>query len=263
MILRVVLYCLLGGIAFMTPALGAGHAFWWWISGVVLTAAFVPTALFGPASAKGQFGVIVPVLLLVSVLTVWSEAVLFVRSPLIHEHLVRNVISDSVGHLIAAIALVILWQVLKLTHPSAEPAMQSPLAKTAAMVMLCGVAFVIYYLVFGGITYQFFTKKYYPDAVSMVAPLGFWFWGIQFVRGLLITLAVVPMIYTLRLGRWQTAICAGILLWVAGGLSLLLVPNDLMTGTQRFLHTIEIFTQHFTLGVTAGLLLRPKRPVMT
>jgi hypothetical protein len=197
------------------------------------------------------------------VLTVWSEAVLFVKSPLIQEHLVRNVISDTVSHLIAAIALVILWQVLKLTHPSTEPVLRLPLAKAAAMVALCGVAFLIYYLVFGGITYQLFTKKYYPDVASIVAPLGFWFWGIQFARGLLITLAVVPAIYTLRLGRWQTAICAGLLLWVAGGLSLLLVPNQLMTGTQRFIHTIEIFTQHFTLGVTAGLLLRPKRLVAT
>ena len=77
------------------------------------------------------------------------------------------------------------------------------------------------------------------------------------------TLAIVPAIYTLRLGRWQTAICAGLLLWVAGGLSLLLVPNELMTGTQRFIHIIEIFTQAFTLGVTAGLLLRPKRLVAT
>jgi hypothetical protein len=263
MILRVILYCLLGGVAFISPAMGAGHAFWWWTSGVVMAAAFVPVALFGPKTALGQFGVIFPVLLLVSVVTMWSEALLFIKSPAIQEHWVRNVTSDTVSHLIAAIALVILWRVLKLTHPSTEPALRSPLAKAAAMVAFCGIAYLVYYLVFGGLTYQLFTKRYYPDAIAAVVGLGNWFWGIQFVRGLLMTLAIVPAIYTLRLGRWQTAICAGLLLWVAGGLSLLLAPNELMTSTQRFIHIIEIFTQAFTLGVTAGLLLRPKRLVMT
>ena len=80
MILRIILYCLLGGVAFMSPAMGAGHPFWWWTSGVVVTAAFVPVALFGPKTALGQFGVIFPVLLLVSVLTMWSEALLFIKS---------------------------------------------------------------------------------------------------------------------------------------------------------------------------------------
>jgi hypothetical protein len=32
-----------------------------------------------------------------------------------------------------------------------------------------------------------------------------------------------------------------------------------MGGTQRFIHVIEILTQNFTLGVAAGMLLRPKR----
>jgi hypothetical protein len=40
--------------------LGAGNFAWWWLSGAVMAAAFVPVALFGPRSALGQFGVIVP-----------------------------------------------------------------------------------------------------------------------------------------------------------------------------------------------------------
>ena len=180
MVLKVVLYCLLGGVAFMAPAMGAGHASWWWASGVVMTAAFVPVALFGPTSARGQFGVIVPVLLVVSVLTEWSEALIFVKSPLIQEHAIRNLIFDSVGHLIAAVALVVLWRILKLTHQSTEPVFRWTLPKAAAMVVLCALAYLIYYLVFGGLTYQLFTKKYYPDVTAAVAALGLWFWGIQF-----------------------------------------------------------------------------------
>jgi hypothetical protein len=259
MILRIILYCLLGGVAFMSPAMGAGHPFWWWLSGVLVTAAFVPVALFGPKTALGQFGVIFPVFFLVSVLTIWSEALLFIKSPLIQEHWVSNVTFDTIGHLIAAIALVVLWKLLRLTHQSAIPILRPPLIKAVGLIALCAFVYVACYLVFGGITYQFFTKKYYPGGQSAAEALGLWFWVIQIARGLLITLAVVPAIYTLRLPRWQTAICAGLLLWIAGGLAPLIVPNALMGGTQRFIHVIEILTQNFTLGVAAGMLLRPKR----
>jgi len=261
MALRVAMYCLLGGVAFMLPALGAGHAPWWWASGVLVSAAFVPVALFGPRTALGQFGVIAPVLVLVSVLTTWSEAVLFIKSPLIQDHAVANLIYDTIGHLIAAIGLVVLWKVLKLSHQSNVIPLHHPWMKAVSLIALCGLFYVVCYLVFGTITYQFFTKKYYPGGDEIAKALGIWFWLIELGRGLLITLAVVPLIYTLRLSRWNTAICAGLLLWIAGGLALLIVPNPLMGGAQRFIHTIEILTENFPPGVAAGLLLRSKREV--
>ena len=258
-VLRVALYCLLGGIAFMLPALGAGHAPWWWLSGVLVSAAFLPAALYGPRTALGQFCVIFPVLFLVSVITIWSEALIFLRSPIIRQHAMSNIIYDTIGHLIAAIVLVVLWKLLKLTRESGTPTLRPPLMKAIGLIVVCAFVYVACYLVFGGITYQLFTKKYYPDVASIVGPLGFWFWVIQFSRGLLITLAVVPAIYTLRLPRWQAAICVGLLLWIAGGLAPLIVPNVLISAPERFIHVIEILTQNFTLGVVAGLLLRPKR----
>jgi hypothetical protein len=113
-------------------------------------------------------------------------------------------------------------------------------------------------LVFGAITYQFFTKGYYPEATQAVARLGLWFWVIQIARGLLMTLAVLPVIRTLRMKRWHAAIVVGLLIWITGGLAPLVLPNEFMGATQRFIHTVEIFTQNFPFGVTAMLLLRPR-----
>jgi hypothetical protein len=73
------------------------------------------------------------------------------------------------------------------------------------------------------------------------------------------TLAVVPVIYTLRLPRWQAALAVGAMLWVIGGVSPLVVPNSLMVTAQRYIHIVEILTQNFPLGITAVLLLRPRR----
>jgi hypothetical protein len=74
----------------------------------------------------------------------------------------------------------------------------------------------LFYLVFESITYQFFTKPYYPDATQIVARLGLWFWLIQIARGVLMTLAVIPVIRTLRMSRLHAAIAVGLLLWGCG-----------------------------------------------
>ena len=161
-------------------------------------------------------------------------------------------------YLIVAAVLALLAWGLKLTNPPDLTVEHRSPAGTIAMVAVCGVAYLVYYLIFGAITYQFFTKGYYPEAAQMARNLGLWFWAIQFGRGVLMTVAVVPVIYTLRMKRWQVAIAVGVLIWVAGGLAPLLVPNAFMGTTQRMIHVVEILTQNASLGITAALLLRPK-----
>ncbi len=258
-ILRVVLYCLLGGLSLTTVALGNRGFGWWWLAGIVLSASFVPVARFGPRRALSQFGVIAPVLLIVTVLCLWSEALIFVQAPEIQQHAVRNLVGASVIYIIAATALAVLAVLLKLPRVDGAKVELRSAGKVTLLVVVCGIAYVLYYLIFGAITYQFFTKGYYPDAPEMVARLGFWFWVIQIARGVLMTLAVLPVIRTLRMSRVQAAIAVGLIMWVAGGAAPLLLPNPLMGPTQRFIHTIEILTQNASLGITAVLLLRPKQ----
>ena len=84
---------------------------------------------------------------------------------------------------------------------------------------------------------------------------------IELARGILMTLAALPIIYTLRMRRWPAALAVGALLWIVGGAAPLLVPNAFMIPAQRFIHMVEILTQNMPLGITAALLLRPKRAV--
>lgn len=253
---RVALYCLLGGLPLSVAALGTGHFGWWWVSGILLAMSFVPVARFGPPSALGQFGVIAPVLLIVTVFCTWSEALVFV--PGFSQHPLQELVGSAVLYLLVAGVLAALAPALTLTVASERAPERRPAATAAVMVFLCGLAYAIYYLVFGAITYEFFTKAYYPDATQIAKRLGLWLWAIQIGRGAVMTLAVVPVIYTLRLRRWPTAVVTGLLVWVAGGLAPLAVPNELMGTTQRMIHIVEIFTQNAALGVTAALLLRPK-----
>lgn len=254
--LRVVLYCLLGGLPLTIAALGGGHFPLWWLSGILIAGSFVPVALFGPRAPLGQFAVIAPVLLIVTVLCTWSEAVLFF--PKFREQETRDLFSSILMYLILGGLLAVLARLLKLSKPTGLLITHRSFIGATIAVILSGLSYVLYYLVFGAITYQFFTKGYYPDAPQSVARLGLWFWGIQLARGILMTLAVLPVILTLRMKRRHAAIAVGLLIWILGGLALLVVPNDLLGATQRLIHTVEIFTQNFSLGVTAVLLLRPR-----
>jgi len=255
---RVVLYCLLGGLPLTISALGSGHLAWWWLSGILFAAAFVPVALFGPRKGLGQFGVIIPALLFVTVLCLWSEALIFVPDPRFSQHAGSILLSSIVLYAIFAALLAVLSQLLKVSRPVelAVPHRTVPMA--ALMIFLSGLAYTLYYLIFGSITFQFFTKGYYPQAEQSVARLGGWFWAIEIARGILMALAALPIVQTLRMKRWQTAIAVGLLIWIIGGLAPLVVPNELMGLRQRIIHTVEIFTQNFTFGVTAALLLRPR-----
>jgi hypothetical protein len=253
---RVLLYCLLGGLPLTISAIGAGHFSWWWLSGILFAASFVPVALFGPRTTLGQFAVISPVLMIVTVLCLWSEELIFVAQ--FNQRAMHDLLANVVMYLILAGVLALLAGLLKLSKPSDLPVMRHSLVGATIAVMLSGLAYVLYYLVFGAVTYQYFTKGYFPEAEQAVARLGPWFWVIQFARGVLMTLAVLPVIRTLRMKRWHAAIVAGLVLWIGGGAAPLVVPNTLMGGAQRLIHTVEIFTQNFSLGMTAVLFLRPR-----
>lgn len=253
---RTVLYCLVGGLALTPAARGAGHFGWWWLSGVVLAASFLPVAWFGPRGFLGQMGVIAPVLLGVTVLCTWSEALLFM--PGFGERALQDLAGASFLYLVVAAVLAFLARFLQREAPPGPAPDRRPLPAVAGLVLVCGAAYVLYYLVFGALTYEFFTKPYYPDAPQAVARLGLWFWAIQLGRGVLMTLAVLPAVHTLRLDRRAAAAVLAGLVWIPGGLAPLLVPNDYMGGLLRFIHIAEILSQNACLGVTAALLLRPR-----
>jgi hypothetical protein len=261
MMAQVLLYCVAGGLPLTLAALGAGHAAWWWLSGIVLAAAFVPVALYGPRGPLAQFGVIAPALFLISVFCTWTEGLVFV--PRLREDAVSNLVGSTVMHLMVAAALALLAGGLTLTRHSNRTVHRRPALETGAVIVACGFAYAVYYLAFGAVTYQYFTRDFYPEATQQVARLGWWFWAMQIGRGMLMTVAVLPIVYTLRLARWPAALVVGAIVWVAGGLSPLLVPNDLMSNAQRIIHIVEIFTQNASLGVTVALLARPRSNTRT
>lgn len=255
--LRMGLFCLLGGLCFTVAALGAGHFGWWWLSGVLTVAAIAPVVRFGPKNVFAQFGAIALVLVVVGLVCTLSEGVVFF--PELKAKMIASLGGGIVMYLLIAAVLVALGKALKLTDSSEGSLEQRPAAWTVPLFLAAGASYVFYYEVFGAITFQFFTKGYYPHAVEQVQEMGAWFLGYQLMRGLVMTLAALPVIYTLRLPRWKAALVVGLLVWIVGGFAPLLVPSDMMTATQRYIHIVEIMTQNVSLGITAVWLLRPAK----
>jgi hypothetical protein len=253
--LRIGLFCLLAGLCFTVSSLGAGHFGWFFLCGLVTSASLFPVVRFGPRHPLAQFGAILLALVVIGLVCTLSEAVLFY--PEIKAQLVPSLMGGSMVYVLVAAVMAGLGKWLKLTDPEDRPVPHSSPARAILMVFLAGFSYLIYYEVFGGITFQFFTKQYYPHAAEQAMALGIWFPIYQWARGVAMTLAALPIIYTLRLPRWQAALTVGLLVWIVGGGAPLLVPNGAMVTAQRYIHIVEILTQNFSLGVTAVWLLRP------
>ncbi len=253
--LRIGLFCLIGGLFFTVPALGVGHFGWYWLSGVVTAASLVPLVRFGPRSLWAQFGAIALVLVIVGLACTFSEAVVFF--PEVKAQLLVALPGGTVLYLIVAVLVMALAKLLKLTDREAQQVPHRSGAAVVPLILAAGASYVLYYLVFGFAAFQFFTRKYYPHATEQVAAMGLWFWAYQLGRGVLMTLAVVPVIYTLRMRRWKAAVVVGLLVWIVGGAAPLLVPSTSMVPVQRYMHILEIMTQNVSLGMTAVWLLRP------
>lgn len=256
--IRIGLFCVVGGLFLTLPALAQKHFGWFWLSGILTAAVLAVVVRFGPKGIWKQFGLLFLLLEVIGTICTLSEGIIFYRE--IRSQIPLALAAATISNLFAAAALAGLAKFLNLNSPRLQTVRHRPLGPAAALVLASGAFYVVYYLIFGAIAFQFFTHQYYPRAAEDVAALGQWFWAYQFGRGLLMTLAVLPLIYSLRVGRWQSAVITGLVIWIVGGGAPLLVPNPMMVAAQRYIHIVEIMTQNVSLGLTAVFLLRPGVP---
>ena len=141
MTMRIVLYCLLGGLSLTIATAGAGHFGWWWLSGVVLSAAYVPVARFGPRRWWMQFGVILPSLFVVGSLCTESEVWVFF--PALRGRVGRDMVGGFVLYLIVAVALAALAKLLRLTEESDVVPEHRAAWAAGGMVLVSGFAYMV------------------------------------------------------------------------------------------------------------------------
>lgn len=251
---RIVAFCVIGGLPFSIAGFADGKGEWWWLAGILISASFVPVVQFGPGRFLARFGVIASCIVVVGIWCTLSEGAIFY--PESRAKLLSSFIGGTVLYIADAAWLAGLAGMLKLHRPVEERVELRSAPAVAGVVLVSGFAYLVYYYLFGRLAFALYTSQFYPHAAEQVAALGAWFPLYQVGRGVLMTLAMLPMIATLRTKRWQAALIVGLVAWIVGGAAPLLVPSAQMAATQRYAHILEIMTQNVSLGITAVWLLR-------
>jgi hypothetical protein len=266
MFLRASIYCLVSPLVFavaVNRSLSPHALAWSFLQGCIIAVALFPVVRWSAVTPAKLFAILWLVLMIVGVMTLASEEAIFMTLPL--RQIVREDLRLAISYTVFAAALAYLPMGLRVSATEGRAPTVRGARTTALAILPASVAYLVVYFIFGAIAYQVFTKPYYThqvaggEALNVAIPgsLVMWLPAIQIARGALLTIAVLPIIRTLRVSRASTAIIVGSVLWVVGGLAPLLVPGAYMPGMLRLYHTVEIFTQNFTLGVIVTWMMRP------
>jgi hypothetical protein len=117
-------------------------------------------------------------------------------------------------------------------------------------------AYVILFFVAGALVFPY-VKHFYSNRV-MPSPRVIV--GMEFIRGLVYAIAILPVARLLAGRRWQASAILGLSLSVFGGVAPLLLPNNKYLPADILpYHLVEVGCENFLLGMIGAWLLVAKR----
>lgn len=225
------------------------------VCGVALAAGIVPVASRIPASPGVQFGVWF-CLVFLNLAAVAVEGTLFAPTAAppsaLGANLLRLLVASAV---VAGLASALFGR----DDVSVRAVASRPLAGWLWRLLAAAAIYVALYLVIGGLNYSFVTRPYYEThAGGLALPSAQTVFLFEPFRGIAIALSVVPLALALRLRVGLTAVVAGLMLFIVGGLVPLL-PQASLPFTLRVASLWEIFAQNFLMGVACAYLFIGRR----
>jgi len=268
---RIVVLCALIGLEYVAiqtlPRIIVGfkgldpwpNAGWQILAGFLVALVLAPVVLRAPWRDPLLFGLLAGIILYVGYLSNFIETAIFV--PATRTGLPLGIVEGLLASLATAALLVAVIE--RGTFGEGPQVARPHLTRRgwALRLAACAAIYLAAYFTVGGIMYQAFLAPFYndpslglvvPDAMGLLLPL-------QFIRGLLFTLALLPLALGLRVRRPALALILAAVLFVIGGLAPLLIPNPHMPTRLRFYHGIGILLQNGSLGIAIALLLGPPR----
>ncbi len=163
------------------------------------------------------------------------------------------------------VSLVLAWSAVLLLMPANQIPHENADSKRGWRgwiwrILLVGLAFFIFYFVFGATNALLYTKSFYenhPQYGLSLPPTGILFLA-QLLRGPLFGLGSLFITRATNAPRWQLAIWLGILLFIVGGVGPYVEVTFRTMPLGFNLATLtEIFFQNFLTGVVAVNLFQP------
>jgi len=193
------------------------------------------------------------------------ESALFLPRHLPPGFVTRLFVMGALTAVVFAPAAVLIWGRHRrlLMAASSVPVAPLPTRRALTRTAILAAVYVVVYLL-AGYFIAFRNPEvlaYYNDTDpgSFVAQLSKiwggspWFFGFQFMRGILWVVCVVPLIVWLRGGRLAAALLTACLYtaWVV----MLLAPNPYMPESVRMTHLVETTCSNLVFGALVGALL--------
>ena len=235
------------------------------VSGIVMALALGPLARRLPIPVLERVGMLFLLLFAVNALNL-LEGLFF--TTMVTGGTANILLTTATGSAGLAILLALLYR---------PPAEERTLASSAAGVLhrrsgwawlwrfaAAGVLFAALYLALGMLIAPLVQPYYADPSLHLVVP-DFWraIVPLQLVRGLLFTLIVLPLLWTLRGARWALAF------WIGLALALLIgwapmIQASFLPPVQRLIHGLEITVDSALYGLAVAWLLgmpadRPRR----
>lgn len=229
---------------------------WSFVGGVIVGLCLGPLASSIPA-ARTRHLFVWGSLVFLNIASVAIEGYFFAPA-LIGEALPALLVQQFLAALATGWIITILFATRE-SVANETPARRSFLSWTWRFV-LCMLAYVIFYFIFGGINYALVTKPYYEThAVGLDVPPVQVTLAAEVVRGALIALSVIPFLLTVPAGKKRLGAWTGFILFAIGGL----LPLTMQVGVLPLFLLVasawEIFAMNFTSGwVLARLLGKSK-----
>jgi hypothetical protein len=169
------------------------------------------------------------------------------------------------------VSLLLAWLAVLLLMPADQTPQEDLTIKRnwwywTWRVLIVGLAYFIFYFVFGATNALLYTKSFYennPQYGLSLPPVGMIFLA-QLMRGPLFGLGSLFILRPVNASRRQLAVWLGILLFIVGGVGPYLeVTLRTMPLGFNLATLTEIFFQNFLTGVVATNLFTPKNKVKT
>jgi hypothetical protein len=231
----------------------------WWLTGTLYCLSLAPFVLRSAWSRRDTTLAAWAVMLFIRSLGLGIEGALFKPT-----EAAAIILGAACG---VAVSLLVAWLEVMLL----SPAQSEPLAQPAPRpwwgwgwrVLLVGLAYFVFYFVFGAANAMLYTRPFYennPDYGLALPPTGVIF-AAQLVRGPLFGLGALFVARAAAMPRRPTAIWLGLLLFVVGGLGPYLETTFRTMPLGFNLATLtEVFLQNFLTGVVAASLYAPAPP---
>lgn len=226
------------------------------LSGLVVAVVVVPTAsrVAGPAWRRFEVWFF---LFFLNLTSVAIEGSLFAPAVAPPSKLAVNLLRLAVVSVSVAAILAVF-----VGHAGSPPLAISESRRRwydwAWRVIAAAMVYLAVYFVIGGLNYAFVTHPYYEShAGSLTVPSTEVVFAYEPIRGILIALSVLPLVLALRMRGAQLAAVVGAMLFIVGGLVVLL-PQTSLPLYLRVASLWEVFAQNVITGVACVYLFRMK-----